>query len=95
MSGGTGFQVETIQFGQEVRDVDGSLTIATADLVQVSLIADGKALASGLCTPDQAHELTAQITAAARKLQPEPAAPRTTPAYRLGKALGQSFGGLL
>jgi hypothetical protein len=94
MGGGTGFHIETIQFGQEIRDVDGSLTIATADLVQVSLIADGKALASGVCTPDQAHELTAQITAAARKLQPGPA-PRTTPAYRLGKALGQSFGGLL
>jgi len=91
MSGGTGFQVETIQFGQEVRDVDGSLTIATADLVQVTLVADGKALASGLCTPDQAHELTAQITAAARKLQPGP----DSRAYRLGKALGQTFGGLL
>jgi hypothetical protein len=68
MAGPSGFQVDTIQFGQEMRDVDGSLTIATADMVHVSMIDNGTVVGAAVLAPADAMVLARAITFSVHKL---------------------------
>lgn len=64
----TGFRVDTFQVGEHVHGVDGVPTIATADVVQVALVLEGRTLGAGVFTPAQARVFAREVSRAANRL---------------------------